>query len=884
MEYFTYECRRAPKDGPYEEVTQQGQTPPLSPTYVLDPMELDEHVPIYVLEPEHPEYHVPSDDDMQVEDQPYADDALPIAKSPEHIADSESMEEDSINYLDEPEDDDEDPKEDPEEERTDYPVDGGDCDDKPFDDDDDDDDTDDEDEEPTEDEDNDEEEDLDLVDSFAVPVVDLVSSVGDTEALETDEARKTVRLEPLMSASIEARIAKHAAAPIPPTSSAYDQAPLGHRKTMIYMRDDIPKEDMPPQRRCVLTSPPHGCDVVESSAVAAARPPRGQYDFVDTVEAGQGLIHSPSHDAQTIARVVDRYNHACNKRRNKRRHDSSIHSSYDRSAIQRNSTHTQDDRSQSLSGGLRRLVQLACVCFYTDFMKCQPLNFKGTEGIVGLSQWLEKMELVFHISGCAVDNQVKFATCTLLGAALTCKFLANETEKVNKYISGLPDNIHGNVMSARTKTLDDAIKLANDLMDQKLRQYQQHNNKKNQKAGACYECGNTRHIKRNYLKLKNRKNGNGNGVAQGRAYPLGGKNVGPDSNIITGTFLLNNRYATILFDTGADMSFVSTTFSALINITPATLENHYGIKLADGRIIGVNTIIRGCTLNFMNHPFNIDLMPVPLGSFDVIIRMDWLTQYHGVIICDEKIVGTIRNERTGETTLRTIRQGIYKTQLFTLGSPDLVRQEERRIVLNVQRLFELNKLTVKNRYPLPRIDDLLNQQQGSSVYSKIDLRSGYHREEDIPKTAFRTRYGHYEFQVMPFGLINAPAVFMDLMNWEEHEGHLKLILELLKKEELYAKFSKCEFWIPKGEKEETAFRLIKQNLCSVPILAFPKGSENFIVYYDASQKGLGQHWWGCVGEWVLAVLVSGGGGRGKQENEAFGFGGKHCALHSVSKG
>ncbi|GJX17737.1 putative reverse transcriptase domain-containing protein [Tanacetum coccineum] len=138
---------------------------------------------------------------------------------------------------------------------------------------------------------------------------------------------------------------------------------------------------------------------------------------------------------------------------------------------------------------------------------------------------------------------------------------------------------------------------------------------------------------------------------------------------------------------------------------------------------------------------------------------------------------------------------------------------------------ELNKLTVKNRYPLLRIDDLFDQLQGSSVYSKIDLRSGYHqlrvRDEDIPKTAFRTRYGHYEFQVMPFGLTNAPAVFMDLMNRvcrpyldkfvivfiddiliysktkEEHDAHLRLILELLKKEELYAKFSKCDFWLSK---------------------------------------------------------------------------------------
>ncbi|GJU70554.1 putative reverse transcriptase domain-containing protein [Tanacetum coccineum] len=218
---------------------------------------------------------------------------------------------------------------------------------------------------------------------------------------------------------------------------------------------------------------------------------------------------------------------------------------------------------------------------------------------------------------------------------------------------------------------------------------------------------------------------------------------------------------------------------------------------------------------------------------------------------------------------------------------------------------ELNKLTMKNRHPLPRIDDLFDQLQGSIIYSKIDLRSGYHqlrfREEDIPKTEFRTRYGYYEFQVMPFGLTNAPAVFMDLMNRvyklyldrfvivfiddiliyskskKEHEEHLKLILRLLKKEELYAKFSKCDFWLlkvqffgyvidsegihvdpakiesikdwasPKTpteirqflEKEEASFHTLKQKLCSATILALPEGSENFVVYCDASHKGLG---------------------------------------------
>ncbi|GKG15283.1 hypothetical protein Tco_0354883, partial [Tanacetum coccineum] len=127
------------KMDPYEEVAQQVQVPPLLPAYVPDLIELDEHVPVYILELEHPEYHVPTDDDIQVEDQPYADDASPTVKSPGHIADSESMEEDSIDYPDEPEDDDEDPKEDPEEDHTDNPADEEDGDDEPSDDDDDDD-------------------------------------------------------------------------------------------------------------------------------------------------------------------------------------------------------------------------------------------------------------------------------------------------------------------------------------------------------------------------------------------------------------------------------------------------------------------------------------------------------------------------------------------------------------------------------------------------------------------------------------------------------------------------------------------------------------------------------------------------------------------------
>nr|GEY12888.1 retrotransposon protein, putative, Ty3-gypsy subclass [Tanacetum cinerariifolium] len=174
---------------------------------------------------------------------------------------------------------------------------------------------------------------------------------------------------------------------------------------------------------------------------------------------------------------------------------------------------------------------------------------------------------------------------------------------------------------------------------------------------------------------------------------------------------------------------------------------------------------------------------------------------------------------------------------------------------------ELNKLTIKNRYPLPRIDDLFDQLQGSRYLSKINLRSGYHqlrvRKEDIPKTTFRTRYRHFEFTVMPFGLTNAPAVFMDLMNRvcrpyldkfvivfindiliyskskEEHEVHLKLILKLLKKEKLFGKFSKCKFWL----QEENAFQTLKDMLYDAPILALPEGTDDFVVYCDASNQG-----------------------------------------------
>nr|GFC54680.1 reverse transcriptase domain-containing protein [Tanacetum cinerariifolium] len=203
----------------------------------------------------------------------------------------------------------------------------------------------------------------------------------------------------------------------------------------------------------------------------------------------------------------------------------------------------------------------------------------------------------------------------------------------------------------------EAIKIATELMDKKVRtfaeretaskrkldntsrttrnQQQQQQSNKRQNTGRVYtpsSGGKKQYGDPNPYAL------NAIITTTDRVYAIGRAGTVPDTNVVTGTFLLNNRYASILFDTGADRSFVSTTFSTQINITPSTLDHCYNVELADGRIIRLNTILRSCTLNLLNHPFKIDLMPVELGSFDAIIGMNWLAKYQAIIVCAEKIV------------------------------------------------------------------------------------------------------------------------------------------------------------------------------------------------------------------------------------------------------
>ncbi|GJT19478.1 putative reverse transcriptase domain-containing protein [Tanacetum coccineum] len=444
----------------------------------------------------------------------------------------------------------------------------------------------------------------------------------------------------------------------------------------------------------------------------------------------------------------------------------------------------------------------------------------------------------------------------------------------------------------------------------------QHNGPCTQK---CHKCNKVGHFARDCrssgnTNVANTQKGNGanpKGIV-GNAEKRGNALGNPESNVITGTFLLNNRYASILFDTGVDRSFISSEFSSLIDIAHTSLENSYDVELADGKIVGVDTIMRGCTLNFLNHPFNIDLMPVELGSFDVVIGMDWLRRCYAMIVYDEKLVRIPYGNET--LVFRDNESNDGRESWLTIISCSKAQKYMAKgcqiFLAHISTKKEKDKLEGKQLKDVPIVrdfpevfpKDLPGLPSARLVEFHIDL---------IPGAAPVARA---PYRLAPSEMKELSEQLQELsdegFDEKEHKEHLKAILELLKKEKLYAKFSKCEFWIPKvqflghvidsrgihvdpakiesikdwaspktpteirqflglagyyrrfiegfskiaksmtkltrkgikfdwGEKEENAFQLIKQKLYSALILALPEGSEDFVVYCDASHKGLG---------------------------------------------
>ncbi|GJW54615.1 putative reverse transcriptase domain-containing protein [Tanacetum coccineum] len=641
-------------------------------------------------------------------------------------------------------------------------------------------------------------------------------------------------------------------------------------------------------------------------------------------------------------------------------------------------------------------------------------------------------------------------------ALMCPELVPTEKKKIERYTRGFPERIKGNITSSKPATLHDAINMARELVEQAVqgkatrigesnkRKWEDHQRNTNNNNNNPNNNNNNRNRNNNYHQQQNRRQETARAYAAAPTKNRGYAGNLPKCNrcnfhhsgrcppkcqkcqrtghlekdcraILPGAcndFLQNatcygcgekghlkNKCpkARNQHNEGARArtyvkSFVSSAFTPFIDIAPTALNTSYEVELADGKVVSTNTVLRGCTLVLLNHVFKIDLLPTRLGSFDVIVGMDWLSYHRAVIDCYEKIVRIplpngefleVQGERPEKNPgslacikadekkfddIRVVRdfpevfpddlsglppvreiefhidlipgaspvvkspyrlapsemlelsnqlkelqeKGFIRPSHSPWGAPVLFVKKKDGAMRMCIDYRELNKLTIKNRYPLPRIDDLFDQLQGACCFSKIDLRSGYHqlrvREEDIPKTAFRTRYGHFEFTVMPFGLTNAPAIFMDLMNRvckpyldkfvivfiddiliyskseEEHEVHLKTILDLLKKEKLYAKFSKL--WSVKnwktpessteirsflglagyyrrfienfskiakpltlltqknktyvwGNEQDEAFRILKEKLCNAPVLALPDGPDDFVVYYDASKQGFG---------------------------------------------
>ncbi|GJX29837.1 putative reverse transcriptase domain-containing protein [Tanacetum coccineum] len=497
-------------------------------------------------------------------------------------------------------------------------------------------------------------------------------------------------------------------------------------------------------------------------------------------------------------------------------------------ALLRNSTN--GDGSHSSHEDNQRNVQTARPCFYADFMKCQPLNFKGTKFVVGLTRWIEKMESVFNISGCAIENQVKFATCILLGVALTwwngqIRTLGPEAyamtwEVLNKMMTDK------NVKSARPKTLDETIELANDLMDQKLRTYaeRQSDNKRKADDSSRNNHGHPQQPfkRQNVAKVYN--------MGTGERKPYGGSlpkctkchlhHNGPVTQEMhsvqqSSAFCSDCRVLLIqnvqntqkgngaapkgngCFECGAPGHFKRD--------CPKLKNKDGGNGNAQGWVYAVgNAEKRGKKKNAKRET----LMPMS-SRFQCHYRygldLPGLPPARPVEFQIDLILGAAPIARAPYRLAPSEMKELLE-QLQELSDKGFIRPSSSPWGAPV--LFVKKGWVIQDVHRLP-------------IYSKIDLRSGYHqlrvREQDIPKTAFQTQYGHYEFQVMPFRLTNAPAVFMDLMN--------RIAKSMTKLTQKGIKFD----W---GEKEENAFQLIKQKLCSAPILALPEGSEDFVAEHQ----------------------------------------------------
>ncbi|GJT06588.1 putative reverse transcriptase domain-containing protein [Tanacetum coccineum] len=477
-------------------------------------------------------------------------------------------------------------------------------------------------------------------------------------------------------------------------------------------------------------------------------------------------------------------------------------------------------------------------------------------------------------------------------ARLVLHLVTPKSRMIEWYVYGLALLIRGMVAATERKTIQKAVQISGALTGEAVRNgsikkvEKRGNvgkreyrgvlknvnlvNARNPTVRACYECGSTNHVRSACPRLnkaqgpeENRPNqvvanngghgcGNQGNQARGRAFMFGAEEARQDLNIMTCTFTLDNHFATTLFDSSADYSFVSTTFIPLLGLDPSELCFKYDIEIASGKLVEIDKIIKGCKLKIEGHVFDIDLIPFGNGSFDVIIGER-----------PEEKARFLMGAKAGDKKQEEIFVVRYFPKVFSdnLSGLPPIREIKFRIELTPRATP-----VVKSPYRLApsKLEELSGQ---FKELQDKDLRSGYHQlrvhEDDISKTEFKTRYGHFEFTVMPFGLTNALVVFMDLMNrvcrpyldkfvtvfiddiliysktQEKHVKHLRFIenfSKIVKSLTILTQKCKTFDW---GEEQELAFQTLKDKLCNAPVLALPDGPEDFVVYCDASGIGLG---------------------------------------------
>ncbi|GJT87625.1 putative reverse transcriptase domain-containing protein [Tanacetum coccineum] len=687
---------------------------PPSPDYVPGPEEPEQAPPSpiyipFVPEPVYPEFLPVDDEVFPAEEQP-----LPAADSPTHQSPGYIPESDPEEDLEE--DDEEDPEEDP----ADYPADRGDDDDEHL--------------------------------APAEPAAVAYSADQDPYIAYRATARMSIRTQaptPFLSEEVAERIPcpPLPIPPPPPNGPTYVEGSLGSRAAGIRQRDalpspihetEMPEICLPLRKRPRRTTPGPGYEVGESSAAGTARQVRPAtagadlYGFTDMLDAapgrqttrelGYGITDTWDDLVGAIQEIAPTTLEGVNQR----------------------SRVNRMDRDRPIQDALALLMdeeaRLSRAAWARSMDACDQVHSEGISlrtTVMAQQSEITELQAADRRRQASQSNQripVAVLNWFLIAAtvqsvnimgyfpASTRLMFPEETDKIERYVGGMPDLIYSSVVASKPKTMQEAIEMATELMDRRIntlaerqtenkrkfedapRNNQNQQPNKRQNTGRAYAAGNG--DKKSYEGTKplcpkcnfnhygpcipkctnckklghlakdcrsrpatannnNRNNNNNNNRNNNNPRAQGGgrkdcpqrmkKKQGkwytgvarlmqwscrarPRHQPLDGTFLLNNRCASILFDTGADRSFVSTQFSTLINIAPTTLDHGYNVELADGRIIWVNTVLLGCTLNFLNHPFHVDLMPVEMGTYDVIIGMDWLTKYQAVIDCAKKIV------------------------------------------------------------------------------------------------------------------------------------------------------------------------------------------------------------------------------------------------------